>query len=152
MDLKTIADNSAYFTDEDFRDVEIVSFANKAVARINIECRTLFPNFADLSEVYNAIPKNWLMSLISPYISYGIKMNDTSLTEAQMYLEEFYSALRKFTEELGGLRELYIAGDTENGISPAFTSNEGFGGAYGIDTSGAIDKGWFGSNSNGGSF
>lgn len=152
MDLRTIANNSSYFTDEKYSDAELLSFANKAIARINIECKTYFKDFVNMNDNYTAIPKKWLLSLISPYISYGIKMNDTSLTEAQMYLEEFYSALRNFQEELGTLVELYEKGDTENGISPEYVSKEGFGGAYGIDTSGAINKGWFGSNLNGGCF
>ncbi len=152
MDLKSIANNSAYFTDEKFSDIELLSFANKAISRINIECKTYFKDFETMSDKYIAIPKKWLLSLISPYLSYGIKMNDTSLTEAQMYLEEFYSALKKFQEELGTLIEIYTKGDTENGVSPEFASSDGFGGAYGIDTSGAINKGWFGNNSNGGCF
>lgn len=152
MNLKTIAENSAYFTDENFSDRELLSFGNKAIARINVECKTNFDYFTTMNDDYSDLPSAWLMTLVSPYLSYGIKMNDTSLTEAQIYLEEFYSALRKFKEDLGSLVSAYQQGDIINGISPDLVSSIGFGGAYGIDTSQAINKGWFGNGTNGGSF
>lgn len=152
MTLRYIANNSAYFTDEKFGETELLSFANKAIARVNIECKTYFPNFPSMTEEYTALPSKWLMSLVSPYLSYGIKMNDTALTEAQMYLEEFTRALMIFKDDLGTLIDLYNNGDTENGISGEYASSDGFGGAYGINTAGAIDKGWFGDQGNGGSY
>lgn len=152
MNLQIISSNAAYFTDESFSETMILGFANSAIARINSDCKTYFKDFVGMSEKYTDIPKNWLNRLVTPYISYAIKMNDTSLTEAQMYLEEFTSALMAFQEQLGTLVEIYRSGDTENGISPSLIQTEGFGGAYGIDTSQAIDKGWFNNNSNGGSY
>ena len=79
-------------------------------------------------------------------------MNDSSLSEANMYLDEFYRALNNFKDNIGTLVDNYKNGDTANGISSEYINEEGFGGVYGIDTSGAINIGFFGSNGNGGSF
>ena len=98
MNLKTIIDNSAIFTDEKFKDTDLISLANKGISRINTECNTLFPFYTGVSEEYTHIPKNWQYDLISTYISYGIKMNDSSLTEANMYLDEFYRILNTFKD------------------------------------------------------
>lgn len=152
MNLKTIIDNSAIFTDEKFKDADLISLANKGISRINTECNTLFPFYTSVSDEYTAIPKNWQYDLISTYMSYGIKMNDSSLTEANMYLDEFYRILNTFKDSIGTLVEKYNSGDDANGISSEYIDTVGFGGVYGIDTSGAINVGFFGSNSNGGSF
>lgn len=152
MTLKEITKNSAIFTDESFSDVYLLSLANKGISRINTTCKTLFPFYTDLNQVYEALPAMWQLDLLSPYISYGIKMNDSSLTEADRYLDEFYKALNEFKDNLVSLADKYENGDTVNGISPEFIDAEGFGGVYGIDTSGAINVGFFGNNGNGGSF
>lgn len=152
MTLKTIINNASIFTDEKFTESDLLSIANKGISRINTECGTLFPYYVDSNSDYTAIPSNWQMDLMSVYISYGIKMNDSSLSEADRYLDEFYRILNSFKDKLGTLVNKFNNGDTINGISPDFIESEGFGGVYGIDTSGAIDVGFFGSNSNGGCF
>lgn len=152
MTLKNITDNSAIFTDEKFSEANLLSLANKAIARINTECKTLFPFYNAINETYTALPDIWQLDLLSPYISYGIKMNDSSLSEADRYLDEFYRILNNFKDNLGALVDKYDQGDTTNGISSEFIDNVGFGGVYGIDTSGAINIGFFGNNGNGGSF
>lgn len=152
MTLQTITDNSAVFTDESFDDEDLISLANKGISRINNECGTLFPYYKGMNDSYNAFPDNWQLDLVSNYVSYGIKMNDSSLTEANMYLDEFYKVLSSFKDKLGTLVENYENGNESNGISPDYIDQTGFGGIFGIDTSGAVNIGFFGSNSNGGSF
>lgn len=152
MKLEVITDNSAIFTDENFTDEDLLSLANKAISRINTECGTKFPFYKSISEEYIAFPADYQLDLISSYVSYGIKMNDSSLSEADRYLDEFYRVLAKFKDKLGTLVDNYEKGDTENGISSEFINSEGFGGVYGIDTSGAINVGFFGNNSNGGCY
>ena len=152
MTLKTITNNSAIFTDEKFNEADLISLANKAISRINNECKTLFPFYESINAEYEAIPAMWQLDLISNYVSYGIKMNDSSLSEADRYLDEFYKSLANFKDNLGSLVEKYDNGDTTNGVSSEFIETIGFGGVYGIDTSGAINVGFFGSNGNGGSF
>lgn len=152
MTLKTITENSSIFTDETLTSDNLLSFANKGISRINTECKTLFPFFESMSEEYNAFPDMWMLDLLSPYISYGIKMNDGSLSEADRYLDEFYRVLSQFKDSLGTLVDAYDKGDTKNGVSSEYIDEVGFGGVYGIDTSGAINIGFFASNGNGGSF
>lgn len=150
MRLIDITKNSSYFTDEIFQSAELLSFSNKAIARINIECNTYFKDIESLEEDYKEIPKSWLFSLLSPYISYGIKMNDTSLTEARMYLEEFYNTLKSFKDNLYNLVKAYENGDTENGVNPDNVNPVGLGGAYPIDNALTITSMWFGDNTFGG--
>ena len=152
MTLKEITKNSAIFTDESLSEANLLSLANKAISRINTTCKTLFPFYSDINGEYTAIPSIWQFDLVSTYVSYGIKMNDSSLTEADRYLDEFYRVLNDFKDNLVSLADKYENGDTVNGISPEFIDAEGFGGVYGIDTSGAINVGFFGNNSNGGSY
>lgn len=152
MTLSDIVNNSQFFTDETVAQINSVSVANKALSIINTECKTLFPFMENLTDVYNYMPKNWLFSLLSPYLSYAIKMNDSSLSEADRYLEEFYRALNNFKDNLGSLLESYEEGDPESGISSDMVSDVGLGGVYEIDTSNAINTGWFYSNGNGGSW
>lgn len=152
MTLTEITENSEIFTDETFDDEDLIKFANKAISRINTECKTLFPFFEDAITDYTAMPKMWLLDLVSTYVAYGIKMNDSSLTEANLYLDEFYRALKNFVDNLGALVEMYENGDTENGVSGEFINTVGFGGVYGIDTTNAINVGFFGNNGNGGCY
>lgn len=150
MTLSDIVANSQFFTDETVAQINSVSVANKALSIINTECKTLFPFMENLTDVYSYMPKNWLFALLSPYISYAIKMNDSSLSEADRYLEEFYRALNNFKDNLGSLVENYDENDPESGVSPDLVDDIGFGGVYRIETSDAINVGFFGRNGNGG--
>lgn len=152
MTLSDITKNSSIFTDESFSDADLLSLANRAISRINSECGTLLPFYIDLSSVYDALPDIWQLDIISPYISYGIKMNDSSITEANIYLDEFYKSLNNFKDKIGTLVEMYDNGDTKNGVSGEYINTVGYGGVYNIDTSDAINIGFFGNNGNGGSF
>lgn len=152
MMLSAIIKNSNIFTDENLSSDSLLSIANKGIARINTELGTRFPEYKTVTEEYIALPASWQLDLISNYMSYGVKMNDSSLSEANMYLDEFYRILNNLKDKLGTLVDTYIAGDTINGISPEFIETEGFGGVYGIDTSGAINVGFFGDMGNGGCF
>ena len=152
MTLAEIMKNSSIFTDENFSVENILSLSNRAISRINVECKTLFPFYESTTVDYKAIPANHQFDMISPYLSYGIKMNDSSLSEANIYLDEFYKALNAFKDNIGSLVEAYEKGDTENGISGEYINSIGYGGVYGIDTSDAINIGFFGNNGNGGSY
>lgn len=154
MKLSDIIANSEFFTDENADTTNYLSLANKALSIVNVECKTLFPFMTSESEDYKKMPKNWLFALLSPYLSYGVKMNDSSLSEADRYLDEFYRALDNFKQALGDLVSSYDPNDStgNSGISPDLVKQEGFGGVYNIDTSNAIDVGFFGSDSNGGNW
>jgi hypothetical protein len=152
MNLKDIVTNSQFFTDETISSINYLSVANKALAIVNVECKTLFPSIESDTTPYYYMPKDWLYTLLSPYISYAIKMNDSSLSEAEMYLNEFYRALENFKDNLGTLVTNYDESDPDSGISSDMIADTGFGGVYEIDTSNAINVGWFGYDSNGGSW
>lgn len=152
MKLADIIKNSSIFTDETFTVDNLMSIANRAISIINTECKTLFPFYTDSTVEYDAFPAIWQLNLISPYLSYGIKMNDSSLSEADRYLDDFYKQLSNFKDNIGTLVDTYNKGDTANGISSEYINEIGYGGVYGIDTSNAINIGFFGSNGNGGSF
>lgn len=152
MTLADIIKNSSIFTDENLNIEDLISIANRAISRVNTECKTLFPFYEDSTSEYTAIPAIWQFDIISPYLSYGIKMNDSSLSEADRYLDEFYKALNNFKDNLGSLVDAYEKGDAVNGVSGEYINDIGYGGVYAMDTSGAINLGFFGSNGNGGSF
>ena len=152
MSLDSIIKNSAVFTDENFSFDKCLSIANRAISRINTDCKTLFPKYISLNAIYNSFPDDWQMELISSYLSYGIKMNDSARNEGRDYLEEFSRSLLNFKSELGTLLINYTEGDIVNGVNPEIVKKEGFGGVYGLETSGAINVGFFGYNGNGGSF
>ena len=152
MTLQEIVNNSQFFTDETVAQINSVSVANKALSIINTECKTLFPFMENLNDAYTYMPRNWLFALLSPYLSYAIKMNDSSLSEADRYLEEFYRALNNFKDNLGSLLATYDETDPESGISADMVVEDGLGGVYQIDTENAINMGWFANNGNGGSW
>lgn len=152
MTLKEIVTNSQFFTDESISNVNYLSVANKAIAIINTECKTLFPRIEDDSLTYTYMPKDWLFALLSPYISYAIKMNDSSLSEADRYLDEFYRALNNFKDILGTLVESYDPEVPDSGVSSDMIAELGFGGVYQIDTSNAINIGYFGNNNSAGNW
>ena len=152
MTLDEITKSVAIFTDEDFGNDDLLVIANKGISRINTNCKTKFPHFESNTEQYTAIPKHWLLDLISAWTCYGIKMNDSAMQEASEYLDEFYKILNDFNEDLGTMVENYEMGDTENGISSDYIDEIGFGGVYGIDTSNAVNVGYFGNQGNGGCY
>lgn len=137
MTLKGITDSVGIFTDENFQSEDLLIFANRGIAKINNSCKTKFADYVSITDDYKDFPDQWQKDLIGNYIAYGIKMNDTSLTEADRYLKEFYDSLKDFKENLGTLVE-------SEEIDVSKVELDGFGGVYGIDTSNAINVGWFG--------
>ena len=152
MKLEEIIQTSDIFTDENLAHTDLLKIANTGISRINNECNTKFPLFNNVTEEYTAIPKFWLRTLLNNYLSYGVKMNDTSLNEADRYLDEFYKLLKTFKEKLTTMAIMYEQGDTENGVSSDYLILEGLGGVYGIDTSDAVNIGYFGNMGNGGCY
>lgn len=144
MTLREIINSINLFTDENFSDAQIIILANRGISRINTTCGTHFPDYTSATMDYNYFPADWQRDLIGNYVAYGIKMNDTSRSEASDYLEEFYRILGEFKQNLG---KLVDAGK----IEVSMVDLDGFGGAYGIDTSEAIGKDFFTNRNNAGS-
>lgn len=148
MTISELTSLSNSFTDESVLISNCINYANAAIAIINNEVNLILPFFemdTNSSTVdYTALPKQWQISLIGNYINYSVKLNDSSMTEAKEYKTNFYDALSRFKEQAGG-----VDSTGASIISDAY-KGEGFGGVYTLDTSGAIDMGWFGPRTGGG--
>lgn len=93
MTLDEIVVVSDSFTDESATAQMKMGFGNTAIAIINTKLGLMLPRITGAKEDYKALPWSWFQRILTPYISYGVKMNDGSLNEAQFYKEEFEQAL-----------------------------------------------------------
>ena len=140
MLISELMSRSDNFTDEQVTTSMAQSYVDEAISKINTELQLHLP-FFDLETNYTALNDSWQMQLFLSYINYGVKLNDTSLTEANIYLMSFQNALSNLRGKLeNSVAETYWGSDNGDG-----TYNlEGFGGAYQIDTSNAIpNPSWF---------
>ena len=95
MTLNKLMGWSESFTDEIQTEDFALGYANKAIADINTEAGLVLPFIEDMDEEYTALPESWFVRLLLPYLNYGIKMNDTSVAEADRYKQEFEISLIK---------------------------------------------------------
>ena len=130
MKLSKIMPYSEILTDEVQINSFALSFGNKAIAKINIECGLLLPFMETVDDDYTAMPDSWFVELLTTYLSYGIKMNDASLTEAREYRLDFETALARFKDISRNL----VAEEFWDALTPK---------SYQIDTSNAVDIGWW---------
>lgn len=133
MQLINLSKWSESFTDEVQTVNFALSFANSAIAEINTEAGLKLPFILTMEQNYTALPESWFVRLLLPYLNYGIKMNDTSVGEADRYKQEFRIALMKFRDSALSL------------VAPEFINNDEQR-SFKIDTSQFIDVGWFGGN------
>jgi hypothetical protein len=135
MNLKTIMSWSDGYTDEVQTEALAIGFANKAIATINTAFNLRLPFITDVNEEYDAMDVNWFVRFVMAALSYGIKMNDGSLTEAYEYKNDFEMSMYEFegVDKSKVISEEYL-GDGSMEI-------------HHIDTSYAIDIGWFGQSS-----
>lgn len=131
MTLRKIIGWSESFTDEVQTESFALSFANNAIAEINTEAGLKLPFIKTLDEVYTALPESWFVRLMVPYLNYGIKMNDTSVGEADRYNQQFQIALIKFRDIARNLVAVEFVNVDEQKV-------------FKIDTTNSIDLGWFG--------
>lgn len=96
--FRDLAMLSDAFTDEMLMESQGRSYGNEAIAIINTEIGLKLPFVTDINESYEALDINWFVRLINVYMSYGIKMNDGSLNEADRYYERFWAALEEFRD------------------------------------------------------
>ncbi len=134
MNLKTIMSWSDGYTDEVQTATLAIGYANKALATINTAFGLRLPFITDIEADYDALDVNWFVRFVMAALSYGIKMNDGSLTEAMEYKNDFEMSLYEF-----------------EGIDKAKVVDEAYLGdgsmeIHHIDTSNAIDVGWFGAS------
>ena len=103
---------------------------NEALSMINAELKSELPYFENANTNYTALDETWIRTLLIPYASYGIKQNDGSLNEATIFLNSFEKAFKKIQEN----KMIAITDDYRS---------DDFGGIYLMDTSNAINVGWF---------
>lgn len=82
------------YTDENMTQGVILGFANVGISRINTSIGSKLPLFETKGE-YTALSKDWLHVVVIPYVCWSIKMNDSSLNEADAYLSQFYQGLEE---------------------------------------------------------
>ena len=88
MTITDIAIISNDYTDENFSDALVRSFADNAISRINVEIKTKLPSYAIEGE-YIALSDDWQRLIVIPFVCWSIKMNDSSLNEADVYWGQF---------------------------------------------------------------
>ena len=131
MTLSDITNAANAYTDENFEPTTILYFANEAISKINSELKCNLPIFEDSTTAYTALETKWIISLLIPYVCYSIKMNDSSLNEADRYLVIFNDNF------------LRLIANKEIAISEAYRE-EDFDEIYQRDLSTGINTGMFG--------
>lgn len=142
MKVQDIMDYSDSFTDEVCTENWARAFINQAIGRINNTLNISLPLLSENDSEYSnkILPDDWQNSLLVIFVCYGVKMNDTSLNEADRYLSLFNEALEALKANLTAIVPPEYQGPSGNGED----SDAGIGGVYPIDTSNAINWGWFG--------
>lgn len=132
MKLETLMSWSDSFTDETQTGTNALAYANEGIAVVNTKCGLVLPYIETIAEDYTALPQDWFVRFLLNALNYGVKMNDSSLSEAYEYKSRFDIAIYDFN----GLNKATI-------VAPEYLSTTQSS-AYQIDTSNAIDIGWFG--------
>jgi len=133
-DLIAVSDS---YTDEVLSTTSAILYANEVIAKINTKLRVSLSYFVDATTDYTDLDEGWLRRLLVPWLNYSVKMNDSSLNEAERWKIEFLEAMAEFSGEyLETLDETLLTGDMP--------------GVYQMDTSDAIPTAWFNRRGSGG--
>lgn len=130
--LKKIMGWSDGYTDEVQTSTLALSYANKAIAHLNTQFKLSLPFIEDVGVEYEALNESWFVRIMMAQLSYGIKMNDGARSEAQEYKEEYDRCFYELASY-----------DLATIIPAEFLGNYGVGVITQIDTSNAVDVGWF---------
>lgn len=133
-ELMSISDS---YTDEVVTSSEALLYANEAISYVNTKLGIELPMFSDVTTSYSAISDSWQRRLIVTWMNYSVKMKDSSLNEAGEYKSSFFDAFSDFAAVFLDI------------VSTDYLPAE-LSGVYTIDTTGAIDSGWFYNGSRGG--
>lgn len=121
------------YTDEVQTTTLALGYANKTIAHINTTFNMTLPFITNVETDYTALNDNWFVRFMIASLSYGIKMNDGSISEAQAYANDLSESMYDFE----GI-------DKTTAVQVAYLPDAGSS-IYIIDTTNAIDIGWFGS-------
>lgn len=95
MTLTEMTKAANMYTDENFSATQCLPFVNEVIGTVNAELSCSLPFIDSTSADYSALSETWIRQLFIPYISYSIKMNDGSLSEANMYLRMYENGLQR---------------------------------------------------------
>lgn len=133
MTLQEITDAANAFCDESFSTTLTIHFANEGLSIINTRLNSTLPSI-NATTSYTALSDDWLRLLIIPYVSYSIKQNDGSISESDRFAEKFYRGLVSLESNKSVAIPEEYQGDNFDGITT-------------IDTTKAINVGWFADDS-----
>jgi hypothetical protein len=93
-DITRIANN---YTDEVFTASVCLDFANEAIAKINAALGAKLPYYQLTGDYSSTIlGEEWQRTVIVPYVSYSIKLNDGSINESQInFLQRYEEGLKE---------------------------------------------------------
>jgi hypothetical protein len=113
-EITRIANN---YTDEVFTNLVCLDFANEAIAKINIALGAALPDMTASAD-YTALASQWIRTVVVPYVSYSIKLNDGSINESQVnFLQRFEQGMRELRKnKKQAIAETY-RGDNFGGIA-----------------------------------
>ena len=100
-------------TDEVMPSLQILSYINDAIARINTRTSYDFGFITEgvLSSEYTDLPETYQRSLLATFASSRVKANDSSTSEAEYFLGEFEKNLLDFEKN-------YVSDGAEKGKAP----------------------------------
>ena len=113
-EITRIANN---YTDEVFTTSVCLDFANEAIAKINVTLGATLP-YMSLTSDYTALDEQWIRTVIVPYVSYSIKLNDGSINESQVnFLQRFEQGMRELRKNKKQAITENYRGDNFGGIA-----------------------------------
>lgn len=98
MTIIEVANMANSYTDENFSVGVLLGYANAAISKINITIKTNLPLF-DSQEEYTALNSNWINMIVVPFVCWSIKMNDSSINEANVYLFQYEEGLKELSKQ-----------------------------------------------------
>jgi len=130
-EITRIANN---YTDEVFTTSVCLDFANEAIAKINVALGVNLP-YMNLADSYTLLDQQWIRTVIVPYVSYSIKLNDGSINESQV---NFLQRYEQGVKELKKARSTIFPNDPTHPLYQYRASN--FGGVVQMPKLGTYEK------------
>lgn len=116
MTLQDITAATHNFTDEMHSEAMILNYVNEAISVINSQIGIELPEMK-FEGHYNGFKADfWVTALFVPYASYGVKMNDGSLEEAMIYLDNFNNQLERLGKNVHKAVESEYLGDRKTRV------------------------------------
>jgi hypothetical protein len=89
-EMTTVANS---YTDENLRNSQTMAYANEGISIVNADIGTNLPFISEVASDYVALSETWIRQVIIPYMCYSIKLNDSAVQEAGIYINSFEKGL-----------------------------------------------------------